>query len=211
MADNTVLNLGTGGDTIATDDVTTLNGAASSGIKVQRVKVGFGADHSYTDASAADPLPVFPVDSNRTVIHFWANGVASGTTGTETAITLTRSSSAGGATTSAASYTPTSGKRFRISSIAVASRGNSTATAQVTTFSIRVNTAGAVTTTSNIWLAARSATPGTALAYDRFLMQFGDLGPSLVGDGTLQIGVTANAVFTTNAPTWDVQITAYEF
>ena len=211
MADNTTLNTGSGGDVIATDDVTTLNGGASSGVKVQRVKVGYGADGSYTDASPADPLPVFPVDSNRTIVHFWANGVASGTTGTETAITLTRSNSPGGATTSAASYTPTSGKRFRISALSIASRGNATATAQVTTFSLRVNTAGAVTTTSNVWFSARSATPATALAWDRYSIEFGDLGPSLLGDGTLQIGITANAVYTTNAPTWDVQIIAYEF
>jgi hypothetical protein len=32
-----------------------------------------------------------------------------------------------------------------------------------------------------------------------------------VGDGTLQIGVTALATYTTNAPTWDVQIIGYEF
>ena len=91
------------------------------------------------------------------------------------------------------------------------SRGNATATTQITTFNIRVNTAGAVTTTSNIWLSARTATPATASAWDRYAVQLGDLGPSLLGDGTLQIGVTANAVFVTNAPTWDVQIIAYEF
>lgn len=59
MADNTTLNTGTGGDNIATDDVVTLNGAASSGVKVQRVKVGHGSDGDFTDASATNPLPVF--------------------------------------------------------------------------------------------------------------------------------------------------------
>lgn len=49
MADNTTLNAGTGGDVIATDDI--------AGVKVQRVKVTFGADGSMTDASAANPLP----------------------------------------------------------------------------------------------------------------------------------------------------------
>ena len=208
MADNSAQN---GTDTIATDDVTTLNGGASSGVKVQRVKVMHGADGTATDASAADPLPVIQVDSNRTIVHFWATGVASGTTGTETAITLTRSTSPGSATASGASYAPTSGKRLRISQVVFAARGNATATAQVTTFTLRVNTAGAVTTTSNTWMAARVATPATALAWDRFVLSPGDLGPSIAGDGTLQIGVTANAVFTTNAPTWDVLITAYEF
>lgn len=59
MADNTTLNTGTGGDIIATDDVATLNGAASSGVKVQRVKVGHGSDGDFTDTSATNPLPVF--------------------------------------------------------------------------------------------------------------------------------------------------------
>lgn len=55
MADNSIQ---TGADTIATDDVTTLNGGASSGIKVQRVKNGFGSDGTYVDVDAANPLPV---------------------------------------------------------------------------------------------------------------------------------------------------------
>lgn len=49
MADNTVLSVGTGGDTIASDDI--------SGVKHQRVKVEFGVDGSATDVSASDPLP----------------------------------------------------------------------------------------------------------------------------------------------------------
>lgn len=67
MADNTTLNLGTGGDVIATDDVTTLNGAASTGIKVQRVKVGHGADGTHSDATVTNPLPVSPPPSNLVV------------------------------------------------------------------------------------------------------------------------------------------------
>lgn len=50
MADNTVLNAGSGGDTLATDDI--------GGVKHQRVKVEHGLDGSATDASAADPFPV---------------------------------------------------------------------------------------------------------------------------------------------------------
>lgn len=49
MADNTVINAGTGGDTIATDDI--------GGIKYQRVKVTFGADGAATDVATAAPLP----------------------------------------------------------------------------------------------------------------------------------------------------------
>ena len=58
MADNTTLNTGSGGDVIATDDVTTLNGGASSGVKVQRVKVMVGADGTATDVSSSSPLPI---------------------------------------------------------------------------------------------------------------------------------------------------------
>jgi hypothetical protein len=44
VADNTVLNLGTGGDTMASDDI--------GGIKWQRVKIGLGADGTANDAVA---------------------------------------------------------------------------------------------------------------------------------------------------------------
>lgn len=54
MADNTTLNLGSGGDNIATDDI--------GGVKHQRVKVEYGADGSATDVADADGarLPVKP-------------------------------------------------------------------------------------------------------------------------------------------------------
>lgn len=50
MADNTTLNTGTGGDVIATDDI--------SGVKYQRVKVNYGTDGFATDVDYATPLPV---------------------------------------------------------------------------------------------------------------------------------------------------------
>lgn len=59
MSDNTTLNVGAGGDLIATDELTLLNGAAAAtGLKVQRVKVGFGPDGSLQDVTDAAPLPV---------------------------------------------------------------------------------------------------------------------------------------------------------
>lgn len=92
-----------------------------------------------------------------------------------------------------------------------AARGNATATAQVTTFSIRINTAGAVVTTSTpVVLAARVATPATASAWDRLTVPIGD-GIEYTGNGTIQFGVTAQSVFVTNAPTWDVLITGFEY
>lgn len=51
MADNTTLNTGTGGDTIATDDI--------SGVKYPRSKIVIGADGTNDgDVSATNPMPV---------------------------------------------------------------------------------------------------------------------------------------------------------
>lgn len=145
-----------------------------------------------------------------TSVTFSANNAAAGTTGTETAITL-RKSSGTGATTSAASFVVSSGKRFRITSITFGSKGNATGTIQSTVFSLRLNTAGAVTTTSTpIILSANTATPATGGAYDRITVPVPE-GLEILGDGTLQIGVTAAATYVTNAPTWDVLITGYEY
>ncbi len=60
MADNTIQN---GTDSIATDDVTTLNGGASTGVKVQRVKNTYGDDGTSRDVSHAFPMPT--TDTNR--------------------------------------------------------------------------------------------------------------------------------------------------
>lgn len=59
MPDNTRLNTGAGGDLVATDELLTVNGApAEAGLKVQRVKVGWGADGSLQDVTDAAPMPV---------------------------------------------------------------------------------------------------------------------------------------------------------
>ena len=50
MADNLTLNAGTGGATLAADDI--------AGTHHQRVKIQHGADGSATDVSSASPLPV---------------------------------------------------------------------------------------------------------------------------------------------------------
>lgn len=50
MPDNTILNVGSGGDTIASDDI--------GGVKYQRVKNTFGADGVATDVSTTAPMPV---------------------------------------------------------------------------------------------------------------------------------------------------------
>lgn len=208
----TTLSPGAGGDKVLHDTLATIDGAAApASAVVQGVKLLFGAAGDGKGVSPAQPLPVRLQGTDRTFIQLWASGAAAGATGVETAITLTRSGAPGAATTTGTSFTVTNGKRFRITSITFASRGNATATAQVTTFALRVNSAGAVVTTSAIALAARTATPSTALAWDRFTVPLESEGIELVGDGTLAFGVTANSVFTTNAPTWDVVITGYEY
>ena len=204
MADNVELNPGAGGSIVAADDI--------GGVAYQRVKLIHGADGTNDgDVSRANPMPVLTMDHDRTVLSFWAVAAAAGATGTETAITLSRSNAPGATVTTGTSWTPTSGKRFRLTSLTVATRGNNTATAQATTFSLRVNTGGAVTTSSAVMLSARSATPATANAWDRFTMSWSGDGPEIIGDGTLQFGLTAAATYTTNAPTWDVTITGYEY
>jgi hypothetical protein len=167
-------------------------------------------------------LPALPAGTNaigtvdlkanvgRTAINLYATNAAAGATTVETAITLTKSAGTG-ATSTGTSFVVTSGKKFRIQSIVFAARGHATATIQATTFSLRMNTGGAVTTTSTpVLVQARVATPATASAWDRLSVQIPD-GLEITGDGTLQIGVTAVAVFTTNAPTWDVWIVGYEY
>ena len=204
MADNTTLNTMTGGDVYGSDDI--------GGVKYQRVKLIHGVDGTNDgDVSKSNPLPVIVADTDRTELRYYAVAAASGTTGTETAITLTKSSGTS-ATTTGASHTPASGKRFKITFLSFAVRGHATATAQTTTFNFRINTAGAVTTTTTpIILSVRCATPATANAWDRIMIPVNGDGIEIPGDGTLQFGITAAATFTTNAPTWDVVIVGYEY
>lgn len=149
-------------------------------------------------------------DAGRTAINLYAMNVASGLTTVETAITLTKSAGTA-ATSSAVSFVITNGKIFRIQNITVSTRGNAVATAQSTIFNLRLNTAGAVTTSSTpILMALHSATPATASAYDRVSLPIPD-GFEITGNGTIQIGITANSTFVTTAPTWDVNIIGYEY
>jgi hypothetical protein len=149
-------------------------------------------------------------DSGRVNLVFYATAVAAGASGVETAITLNKAADTG-ATSAAVSFVITNGKRFRISSILVATRGDATATAQQTIFNFRINTGGAVTTSSiPIVFSARSATPATANAWDRFWLPIPD-GLEFLGNGTVQFGMTAAATYAINAPTWDVLITGFEY
>lgn len=81
MADGTQLNGGTGGDLIATDDLSTLNGGAPSptGQKVQRVKVGYGLDGDLRDVSESYPLPIL-LRRDQILIQADVTGVTTSTT-----------------------------------------------------------------------------------------------------------------------------------
>lgn len=59
MADNVELNAGSGGATLATDDI--------GGIQYQRVKMTYGADGAATDVSDANPMPIDDAGGSLTV------------------------------------------------------------------------------------------------------------------------------------------------
>jgi hypothetical protein len=142
MADNTVLNTGTGGDTIATDDLTTLNGGAVSGVKAQRVKVGYGADASFRDVEQTFPLPVFFSGATRNTVAITCYQAAGIITTEALFAANTFSRSADGATaTTGVQFTVTSGKRFRIQSINVSIK-NTAAAAGTSKLVLRYAAAG---------------------------------------------------------------------
>lgn len=93
MTDNTTLNAGSGGDTIATDDL--------AGVKYQRVKVNFGADGSATDVAAGSPLPV---DTELTTV----DADTGAGTDTRASIVLVRAESGGGVLVGSANPLPVS-------------------------------------------------------------------------------------------------------
>lgn len=58
MSDNTRLNPGEGGDLYAANELDTVNGLpAEAGLKVQRVKLGFGDNGQLQDVHEGAPLP----------------------------------------------------------------------------------------------------------------------------------------------------------
>ena len=160
-------------------------------------------------SSLATPIQATK-DTGRTSIILYATLATAGATTVETIISLSKSSGVS-ATSVATSSAITNGKRFRIENITVGARGHNTATAQQTIFNLRVNPSGAVTTTTTpIIMAARVATPATANAWDRAVFNLPD-GYEILGTSLLQIGISAMAIFTTNAPTWDVTLFGYEY
>lgn len=80
MADNLTLNSGSGGATLAADEI--------SGVHHQRVKIQHGADGSATDVSTASPLPVSDAGGSLTVDNSTLSVVGGGTESTALRVTL---------------------------------------------------------------------------------------------------------------------------
>lgn len=195
-------------------DVLTLPALTAGTNRIGSVRLVDSADADLTSVVSTQTSRAVGVqelhDAGRTAVNFYAVAAAAGTTGTETMITLTRSAGTA-ATSTGTSFVLTNAKRLRITGISVATRGHATATIQTTTFNLRLNTAGAVIATSTpVIFAARSATPATASAWDRFYCSFEE-GYEILGNGTIQMGISAAATYVTNAPTWDVNIVGYEY
>ena len=77
MADGTQLNTNdTGGDIIATDEIT--DGGVADSQKTQRMKVGVGDDNNYQDVHDGRPLPVQEGMTTPTVTHDSGLAIAAG-------------------------------------------------------------------------------------------------------------------------------------
>lgn len=211
IGDVDVASIAAGNNNIGDVDVASI---AAGTNRIGSVRVVDSADADLTSVVGTQTSRYLGVqnstDAGRTEVRFYAIAAAAGTTGTETAITLTRSSGTA-ATATGTSFVLTTGKRLRLTHISVATRGNATGTIQTTTFNFRINTAGAVVVGSTpVILACRSACAAVNSAWDRYVLDLGE-GMEILGNGTIQFGVTAAATYVTNAPTWDVTILGYEY
>lgn len=173
MADNTTLNTGTGGDVIATDDLTTLNGGTVSGFKAQRVKVGFGDDGVFRDASAAFPLPVDTtnrVSTTGTITTSTSTvtltGLSGGSAtifinGTYSGVTFTPEISPDGSTWFLSTAQPVSSSTAGISS-SLSPTANSSTAYQVPLFgatAVRVRATAYTSGTANVVLVCNGYSP----------------------------------------------------
>jgi hypothetical protein len=141
----------------------------------------------------------------RTPVNFYATAVTG--VATETLISLTKSQGLT-ATSTATSFTNGIGKILRLESLTVATRGNAIATIQSTTFNLRYNSTVAVVTITStpVLLSVRSATPAVASEWDRVTLPIG-----IELSGTGQFGMSHISTFVTNAPTFDVILSGFEY
>lgn len=152
-------------------------------------------------------------DAGRTNI-MWTIDNQSTTSASEILLTVTESRD-GAATTTFTSKTITSGKRLRITSFFGAiDAGGTTPAISRCTFKIRVNTAGAVTTSSPLQSILKLPhLPAVAKNSVNNFVNYFD-GIEFAGDGTKQIGITLlcpDWVTTTNIPTISLTILGFEY
>lgn len=84
MTDNVTLNTGTGGATLATDDI--------SGVQHQRVKIQYGDDGSATDVSDTNPLPIDDAGGSITIDNAALSVVGGGVEATALRVTMANDS-----------------------------------------------------------------------------------------------------------------------
>lgn len=164
MADNTTINPASGGDVIATDDLTTLNGGAVSGVKAQRVKVGWGSDASLRDVDASFPLPTTdsafgtdgasPPSITGTGVRGWLRGIYEKLSGT---VAVSQASPPDLATTL------TNGRKTVTTPGTPLALAASTAVKWVTVTALPTNTALVAVGASGVVAAAGSTTTGILL------------------------------------------------
>lgn len=168
-----------GTDTIATDEVATLNGAASTGVKVQRVKVGYGVDGDFTDVSATAPMWVRDrQDANRQPVSLIIDAL----TGVATEALVSYGGFNNGATLTAGTgaFIVPAGRIFRVQRMSLAVTGTAIATMRA-----RLRAAATVTATSPHYLACAGAHAANSGANDNAMPHDAvEIGPGL------QVGIS---------------------
>lgn len=148
------------------------------------------------------------IDSGRSTIAAYKIGVAPGIGNTEGMVTFSLSRDTGSVTV-ANTFTPTSGKTFRITGIYVRGEEGAAAAGSVTV-NFRINTAGSVTITSTpIIYQVRLTSLGTQWVWDQGLGQYVVL--EIRGNGTLQWGVSIVGPGAESIMLLDINIFGYEY
>lgn len=189
--------------------------SACEGINYVRARLTNGvATNGITIVITPGGMPFTPavaiLSPIRVTHNLSAFGVTAGTTATEAMVTLARQVGTNTPTT-ASTFAVASGKTFRIQQITIGLVGNSTtATAANCMFRLRNSASGTVTTASNIGWQFRLAVPATLGVGITQTFAFAD-GMDLPGGGSVNYGFSVLPTYATNAPTYDISVTGYEF
>lgn len=169
MADNTNA---AAGSTFATDDI--------GGVHHPRTKVGYGAEGSYVDVSAVNPLPVrAPHDTGRQAVSLLIDATAG--LATEGLVAYSGFSNGVALTAGTAAFTVPAGRVFRITSAALSAYGTAASTLRA-----RVRAAAAVSATSPHYLGLAVPTPANGGGST----SISPSGDGLEIPGGLQVGLT---------------------